>query len=1044
MNLTTRSRFIRAAVGGVVGGLALCALCAPVVRADTADDLEAGKNDAAQDAAGKGVEEVGKGMSKRADSLRGLERVGRATGDSALAGTSRVQADKLTSAAGIAKGGATLIGVADYSAAGAGALMGGDPAQAAAEVVSGVGKAVVVGGIAVVLTPATAAVGTTVAIGAGVALVGGAAWNRWVKPAIDRGAYHANLLYSYNAGDGADIYEKMKERGASDKDASYVAYVMASGGDISKAIRNVSKRIKKAQAAGGGSAGGAAAGKSAPASPPGGGSGKPGGTPKAGSTPTPTSSPRVTSGSAGAATGKGPVGAPPKVVTGKTTPTVVPPPPATSPRTPVTTASVPTPPTGGFGGTSGNTPSRQGVSRGGGSTGRRQTEGSGEGTRPSKQEQKVTKAEKTQMAKVQAPPQHAPVEPAEAKGPRNVYKGVVLGSDGSSAILENTEDENGKVISQTITQVDKNGNVIDVQTIPGGGAGESSPEGWSFIGSENIGVDQSGWAQGGALSPELQQQLEEERKNAENQPIGAPDPEVDRRIREAKVTSADVPEFDPTGGGTSAEVEGDYVVRKPEEFEAALTAAETDLKDLKEQQRQLREINNKIKAHEAADWSGGQDSYEAYHKERNRLYDERSAIVGKIAENMSYDEGLTAKEFPIWEPGKELDVLIAGRTRAYESILKEKEWSEWYSSNPQGFKEFSAWWNKKSSGQDLYDSNYDGVLAWEEVKYQWEEWQRELQSNSPEKALADMRAAEGEASKASTLVETEVLGGMISRRSEITAKKTDNGLAGMGANSELQRASNVGNETLNVAKQTRNQGGQEAIAIAAAGQQAVRIEQGKEKNPILEGIVDGIGAGMVKTGGHLGESLGNELGHEIFDDDDSDDIEVAQPVSGGDGGSAPTTVASSGGQPQPAKKSSSSGSSSGGGSGGGAAPCIFCGNPGYFDYPDCGWICHDCETAGKCDYTITAETGGGTDSGGGSGGGAAPCIFCGNPGYFDYPDCGWICHNCEASGKCDHTIVVQPAPEPAPPMPTDGGSHGFTSSSDLGSEDNIPPMIFSQ
>lgn|GEM_PF-2679610 len=196
-----------------------------------------------------------------------------------------------------------------------------------------------------------------------------------------------------------------------------------------------------------------------------------------------------------------------------------------------------------------------------------------------------------------------------------------------------------------------------------------------------------------------------------------------------------------------------------------------------------------------------------------------------------------------------------------------------------------------------------------------------------QQSLKDAEVAAPSRTTPYTSVETETLSQMIGQRSEITERRTANGLAGMGAYSELQRASNVGNETMKAAKQTRDQGGQEAVAIAAAGQQAVRIEQDKNKNQLLNAVINGVGTGVKTTAGHFGTKMGEGVGNKIFDSGKKDPPQTAS--TGGTGGS------SGGG---------GGGSGGGGGYGGGS--------PG----------------GSQVAHTPTSHTSGGGESGGSSGG----------------------------------------------------------------------------
>ena len=258
---------------------------------------------------------------------------------------------------------------------------------------------------------------------------------------------------------------------------------------------------------------------------------------------------------------------------------------------------------------------------------------------------------------------------------------------------------------------------------------------------------------------------------------------------------------------------------------------------------------------------------------------------------------------------------------------------------------------------------------------EWAEWYAGLARVWPGQSRDSLRAAEAAPEKREVLidnVETDALGGMIRQRSEMTERKTANGLASMGANSEMQRASNVGNETLKGAKRTRDQGGQEAVAIAAAGQQAVRIEQDKNKNQLLNAVINGVGTGVKTTAGHFGTEMGKGVGNKIFDSGKKETKTASTGGTGSPSGGTGSGGGYGGGSPggsqvaQTPKHHPSGGSSGYSGSGD---------DPGYGGSVDPG-------TGGEYpsgdDYGVSTDPGGGAYPGEGGG-----TIVSGDPGEYE-------------------------------------------------------------
>ncbi|MBP7829670.1 MAG: hypothetical protein KA248_07105 [Kiritimatiellae bacterium] len=559
------------------------------------------------------------------------------------------------------------------------------------------------------------------------------------------------------------------------------------------------------------------------------------------------------------------------------------------------------------------------------------------------------------------PPPRAPEEPEGAKGPRTVRKGEVKGSDGSSITLVHNVDENGRVISETRTTRNSKGEVTDVTTIPGGGdqtalAGDPDVDNTARTRAATEGAGQS---RGSGACPRCggnSSTLCNDLVNAFTEPptfyhytkcdgcgyisnpsySGGGAGEAAGSKPSGEGTQTQ--EASSEAGGEKAKEEAEYIVRTPEEIKAEIATLETEF--------------NEFKRHYDPNgpWRG-----EKYSGNRYRWY----------------EGGLTA-------------------------LNRELAFSEWYSANPEGLKELMAW-TKQTLGITL-----DPSKAYPETIRLWDAWQAEKQSQPQEKGLVDLRAAEAAPEKREVLVddvETDALGGMIRQRSEITDRKTANGLASMGANSELQRASNVGNETLKGAKQTRDQGGQEALAIAAAGQQAVRIEQNKNKDQLLNAVINGVGAGVKTTAGHFGTEMGKGVGNKIFDSGKKETKTASTggtgSPSGGSGGGG-SSGGHSGGSPGGSQvaqtpKHHPSGSSSGhSGSGD---------DPGYGESVDPG-TGEEYPSGG--DYGVSKDPGGGDypSEGGGT-------IVSGDPDEYEHED------------PVYGGYVEPPEPPPSPPVRVD-------------------------
>ena len=159
------------------------------------------------------------------------------------------------------------------------------------------------------------------------------------------------------------------------------------------------------------------------------------------------------------------------------------------------------------------------------------------------------------------------------------------------------------------------------------------------------------------------------------------------------------------------------------------------------------------------------------------------------------------------------------------------------------------------------------------------------------------------------------LAGLVDGRDEKISKRTDAGLSLMGDNTDVAQASNIGNQTIQDAKRTRDSGGQEANQIAKTSQQKIRIEEVKDNNLLATAILDGVGKGLSTAGGNFGRGLGAGAANEIFKPKNS------SPPSSPAGGTAPPSGASppttgGKGDSQPPSGSSGGGRGSGGGGGG--------------------------------------------------------------------------------------------------------------------------------
>ncbi|MBP7829668.1 MAG: hypothetical protein KA248_07095 [Kiritimatiellae bacterium] len=195
-------------------------------------------------------------------------------------------------------------------------------------------------------------------------------------------------------------------------------------------------------------------------------------------------------------------------------------------------------------------------------------------------------------------------------------------------------------------------------------------------------------------------------------------------------------------------------------------------------------------------------------------------------------------------------------------------------------------------------------------------------------------------------------------------QRTGNGLSLMGNQTDLQNASNIGNETIRDAKRVRDTGGQDAQKIADDNQRTTRIEQDKDKSKILDAVINGVGTGVKTTAGHFGTEVGKGVGDKIFKSGKKE-----EPQTAGTGGTvAPATPPSPGGGATTIASTPSGGTTKGTTSGGqppsgGGPVCVVCGAPAYMEFEGVGWLCHDCESKGH-DYPpggTTAEPG--TDEG---------------------------------------------------------------------------------
>ncbi|HOW97012.1 MAG TPA: hypothetical protein P5567_07920 [Kiritimatiellia bacterium] len=249
---------------------------------------------------------------------------------------------------------------------------------------------------------------------------------------------------------------------------------------------------------------------------------------------------------------------------------------------------------------------------------------------------------------------------------------------------------------------------------------------------------------------------------------------------------------------------------------------------------------------------------------------------------------------------------------------------------------------------------------------------------------------------------------VIQERNTQMEEKSENGVAIMGAHTDVKNASNAGHDMIRDAKYTRDAGGQDAQKIASDNQQKIRIEQDKNKNPILNGVLNGIGNGTKTAAGHLGTGLGKGIGDKIFDSGKKTETASTGGTSGSTPGSSGGTSGprvsggTSGGGPDGESYGGTSGGTTSGGqtAPGGGPVCVKCGAPGYMEFPGVGWLCHDCEAAGygyPPDGTTGTETSGSqpvimAD---------ALCPVCGqmyNPAYG---------HNCPGASA--------PTPPPEPP-----------------------------
>lgn len=103
-------------------------------------------------------------------------------------------------------------------------------------------------------------------------------------------------------------------------------------------------------------------------------------------------------------------------------------------------------------------------------------------------------------------------------------------------------------------------------------------------------------------------------------------------------------------------------------------------------------------------------------------------------------------------------------------------------------------------------------------------------------------------------------------KTEKSDKNYETGMGFIGAQTDIQQASNIGNQQIKDARITRDAGGQDAGAITATEQSRIRIEAAKDATPIMDAVLSGVESGLSQAGAQLGGALGSHVAGEIFDD----------------------------------------------------------------------------------------------------------------------------------------------------------------------------------